>query len=92
MELRMETTRLSTKGQLILPKAVRDAHGWRAGTEFSVHETQEGVLLKPVKPFPETRHEDVFGCLKWDGPPKTIEEMDQAITDEIRERHARGEY
>lgn len=28
----MATTRLSTKGQLILPKELRDRHGWEAGT------------------------------------------------------------
>ncbi|PZN73131.1 MAG: hypothetical protein DM484_23225 [Candidatus Methylumidiphilus alinenensis] len=29
----METTRLSSKGQVILPKSVRDAHHWSPGSE-----------------------------------------------------------
>ena len=30
----METTRLSSKGQVIIPKTLRDAHHWLAGQEF----------------------------------------------------------
>ena len=61
----METTRLSSKGQVILPKSVRDAHQWRPGTEFIVENTADGVLLRPAKPFPPTRFEDVVGCLRY---------------------------
>ena len=31
--------------------------------------------------FPPTRHDEVFGRLTYKGPPKSLEEMDQAITD-----------
>lgn len=86
------TTVLSTKGQVILPKAVRDRLHWSAGTRLAVESTAEGVLLKPARAFPPTRIEDVFGCLKYDGPAKTIEEMDAAITKEVMRRHARGRY
>ena len=34
----METTRLSSKGQIILPKAVRDFHRWGPGTDFVVED------------------------------------------------------
>src|SRR5215472_12977882 len=51
----METTRLSSKGQVILPKSIRDAHRWQRGTEFMVEDTAVGVLLRPAKPFPPTR-------------------------------------
>ena len=30
----METTRLSSKGQVIIPKRLRDAHHWLAGQEL----------------------------------------------------------
>ena len=88
----MQTTRLSTKGQIILPKSIRDARAWGPGTEFTVEETDRGILLKPKKAFPPTKLEDVVGCLKYKGKPKTLAEMDQAITDEIRSRHERGRY
>ncbi len=78
----METTKLSSKGQVILPKSVRDAHHWQPGMEFAVEEVAEGVLLRPLKPFKPTRHEDVFGCLMYSGPPLSLEDMEQAILEE----------
>ena len=86
------TTTVSTKGQVILPKAIRDRRHWRAGTRLVVEETPDGVLLKPASLFPPTRPEDVYGILKYSGPPKTIEEMDEAITEEVKARLARGRY
>ena len=44
----MQTTLLSSKGQIIIPKALRDARHWRAGTRLQVQETSEGLLLKPI--------------------------------------------
>nr|MBA2549451.1 AbrB/MazE/SpoVT family DNA-binding domain-containing protein [Burkholderiaceae bacterium] len=43
----MESTKLSSKGQVILPAAIRTARRWTPGTEFAVLETADGVLLKP---------------------------------------------
>ena len=88
----MEKTRLSSKGQVILPKAVRQARDWPPGTEFSVEMVDEGVLLRPLKPVAATRLEDVFGCLRYEGPAKTADEMGAAIGAGVRERHARGRY
>ena len=86
------TTTVSTKGQVILPKAIRERRKWRAGTRLVIEETPQGVLLKPAPLFPPTRPEDVFGMLHYSGPPKTVEEMDEAITAEVKRRHARGRY
>ncbi|MDO9224051.1 MAG: AbrB/MazE/SpoVT family DNA-binding domain-containing protein [Caulobacter sp.] len=83
---------MSTKGQVILPKAVRDHLGWKPGAKLTVEETADGVLLSSESLFPATTNEEVFGCLKWEGPPKTLEEMDAAIGEMIEERHARGRY
>ena len=46
------------------------------------------VMLNPLRPFAEAKPEDVFGCLAYDGPPKTIEEMDEAVLAEAARRHA----
>jgi AbrB family looped-hinge helix DNA binding protein len=86
------TTTVSTKGQVILPKAIRERRQWRAGTRLVVEDTPDGVLLKPAPLFLPTRPEDVAGMLKYSGPPKTLEEMDAAITAEIKRRRARGRY
>lgn len=86
------TTTISTKGQVVLPAAVRKRHGWSEGTKLLVEETAHGVLLKSRSPFPQTRPEDVFGCANYSGSPISIEAMDKAIDREAKRRHARGEY
>ena len=86
------TTTLSTKGQLILPAAIRNKRHWRAGTKLIVEDTPEGVLLKSAPLFAPPRMEDVYGMLKYDGPPVSIEDMDAGIEAEFRRRHARGRY
>ena len=48
----MANTRLSSKGQVIIPRSYLDAHHWKAGQELVVIDTEEGVLLKPARPFP----------------------------------------
>ncbi len=88
----METTRLSSKGQIILPKAVRDAHHWEPGTDFSIEDTGDGVLLRPLKTAQPTRLDDVVGCLRVKGPARTIKAMDAAIGGELRARRDRGRY
>lgn len=88
----MDTTKLSSKGQVILPKPIRDAHAWRPGTEFVVEDTPDGILLRPRRPLKPKPLEEVAGRLKYEGPPKTPEDMDRAIDEEIKERHGRGRY
>ncbi|MDE0205765.1 MAG: AbrB/MazE/SpoVT family DNA-binding domain-containing protein [Candidatus Tectomicrobia bacterium] len=82
------TTTVSTKGQVILPKAIRRALHWAAGTRLVVENTPEGVLLKPEPAFAGTRSEDVFGCLAWEGPPKALPDMCAGVVAEARRRHA----
>jgi AbrB family looped-hinge helix DNA binding protein len=91
-EVEALTTTVSTKGQVILPKAVRLRRNWAAGTRLVVEDTPDGVLLKAAPVFAPTRPEEVAGMLAHRGPPKTLEEMDAAITTEVRRRYARGRY
>jgi len=75
----METTRLSSKGQIILPQAIRIAHHWDAGVEFEVKDTKDGILLIPIKPFKPTTTKEVLGCMNYKGRKKTLKEMEQGI-------------
>jgi AbrB family looped-hinge helix DNA binding protein len=88
----METTKVSSKGQVVLPRAVRERRKWAPGTTLIVEETAQGVLLRAEKPFPPTTIDEVMGILQYKGKPKTIEEMDDAIAREVKARHARGRY
>lgn len=83
------TTTVSTKGQVILPSAIRQRREWSAGTRLTVEETADGVLLKLAPAFAETRPEDVFGALPYKGKPKSLAEMDAGVLAEARRRHAR---
>jgi AbrB family looped-hinge helix DNA binding protein len=80
------TTVVSTKGQVILPKSIRDRRRWAAGTRLMVEDTADGVVLKPAPLFPPTRVEDVYGILAYDGPAKSLEDMDAAIAAEAKRR------
>ncbi len=82
-------TVVSTKGQVILPKAIRERRDWPAGTRLVVEETADGVSLRAMDPFVPTTPEDVFGMLPYRGQPKTLRDMDAAIAQEVRRRHAR---
>ena len=81
-------TRLSSKGQIVLPRPVRLAHRWGPGTKFIVNDTPDGVLLRPAKAFPPTRIDDVFGCADYHGPAKSLEEMAAGVLAEAK-RHTR---
>lgn len=59
----MDITRLSSKGQIIIPQAIRTAHKWLPGLEFCVIETEEGILLTPVNPFKPTSIDSFVGPL-----------------------------
>jgi len=86
------TTIVSTKGQVILPKAIREARQWTPGTELVVEDTPDGVLLTARPAFAATRPADVFGSLPSKGPAKSLDEMQAGIAREVQRRHARRRY
>jgi len=86
----METTRLSTKGQIILPKDIRASRAWGPGTEFTIEELGDGILLRPAARFSETSLEQVTGCLQSMGKLKTPKQMRAAIRREVMRRHDSG--
>ncbi len=88
--LDMETTKLSSKGQVVLPKSVRDAHGWGPGTEFVIETTPDGVHLRVKALFPRTRLDEVFGSVRHAGPAKSLDEMDAGIRAVVARRHRRS--
>jgi AbrB family looped-hinge helix DNA binding protein len=88
----METTRLSTKGQIILPKTIRTSHAWESGTEFTVEEFGDGVLIRPSLAVPKSTIDDVAGCLRRKRKRTTLAEMDAAIEREVIKRHDSGRY
>lgn len=86
----METTKLSSKGQVVLPKSVREQHGWAPGTEFVVESTPDGVRLRAKALFPQTELAQVFGSVRHAGAAKTTEEMDTGIRTAVARRYRRA--
>ena len=81
----MSTARLSSKGQLIIPKPIRKAHGWDTGQELDVIDTEEGIFLKSKSPFKQSTMDEVVGSLPYTGEPKTVEQMHEAIAMGVKE-------
>jgi AbrB family looped-hinge helix DNA binding protein len=75
----MNTTTLSSKGQIVIPKAIREAYAWPVGMPFLVLDTPAGILLKPKPAFPPTTLDAVAGCLAFTGEAQTVAEMDTAV-------------
>jgi len=82
----METTRLSSKGQVIIPKAVRSAHRWEAGLDFQVIDTGDGILLKPKAPFEATVLADVAGMFKTRVPARSDAEIQATLLEEMQRK------
>jgi AbrB family looped-hinge helix DNA binding protein len=81
----MEKTKLSNKGQIVIPKHVRTAHGWEPGLEFVVEDTGDGIKLKPIKLYKETTIGEVLGCINYKGSRKSQKDMEAAIAKGARE-------
>ena len=90
----MDVTRLSTKGQIVLPKRLRDERNWGAGMEFTVEDAGNGILLRPAGGIAATELSEVAGSLKRSGrgKAKTVAEMKAAIGKMVRDRHDRSRY
>lgn len=88
----MAQTVVSSRGQIVLPKELRDKRHWKPGTKLTIEEHPEGVLLKRVEEKKKLTISDLRGMLKYRGPARSIEEMNAAIEREARRRHARGRY
>jgi AbrB family looped-hinge helix DNA binding protein len=88
----MVRTTVSSRGQVVLPKEIREKRRWKAGTKLTVEDRPDGLLLKPVEAKKKLTLDDFRGIVKYKGPPRSVEEMNAAIEAEVRRRFARGQY
>lgn len=63
----MFESRITVKGQTTLPKP---------GDKVRYVILEEGVLIMPVRPTSR-----LFGSLKYDGPPVSLEDIERAIAE-----------
>jgi len=82
----MQSTKLSSKGQVIIPKALRSRYKWNPGQKLMVIDTGDGILLKPSQSFEKTELDQVAGILNYSGKSISLKEMEEAIKKGALER------
>ncbi len=73
----MTTSLLSTKGQVVIPNAIRKRHHWRPGQKLAIEEIDDGVILRAQPVRPDLRR--LVGIAGYRGPAKSLAEMEAAI-------------
>ena len=81
----MPTATVTSKGQITIPASIREQFGIHAGTRVHFFVNDGSIEF-----VPSTRSvRELSGMLKYDGPPVTVEQMDDAIADFLTEKHGR---
>ncbi|CAD6875828.1 AbrB/MazE/SpoVT family DNA-binding domain-containing protein [Methylomonas fluvii] len=73
------TITLSSKGQVVIPKEIRDELHWEAGTELTLIANASGVTLKAVPKKSGRNLADLIGMLKHDGQPLSTVALCQPV-------------
>ncbi|MBK6593170.1 MAG: AbrB/MazE/SpoVT family DNA-binding domain-containing protein [Burkholderiales bacterium] len=85
----METVTLSSKGQLVIPKGVRDDAHITAGSRLEVQYVDGEIRLRPLPDQKESSLEAVAGCLfKPDRKPLNDAQTQAAIRAKLKARNA----
>ena len=86
----MQATVLSSKGQVIIPKALRMARRWGPGTRLEVFDTPEGVLFRPVVQTDKVALASGLAAIRqrvaYHGPVVSLAAMDAAVLREAAQR------
>lgn len=69
------TITLSSKGQVVIPKGIRDELHWDVGTQIALVSSASGVTLKAVPKKTGRKLADLIGLFKHEGPPLSVEEL-----------------
>lgn len=76
----MTTVVVSSKGQIVLPAALRRRLGLGAGTRLELSEEPDGLRLRITRTVPETVVADLAGLVKAParGRPRQLDDFDPA--------------
>jgi len=71
--------RLSSKGQLVIPRGIREQLGWRTEMELLIVPTGNGVMLWPKPEKSGKRLESLRGCLGYSGSRLSDAELNAPV-------------
>ena len=57
------TTKMSSKGQVVIPEAMRSQFGWDVGTSFIVEVYRGNLIMQPIEPTPQSEFAKRFDAL-----------------------------
>lgn len=77
----MAKARLSTKGQIVVPQAIRAQLGLVPGSELEVTTDGEAVILRRASRFQRVSLKEAIGCIDYQGPIRSVDEMNAGIAD-----------
>ena len=83
----MPTATVTSKGQITIPIEVREEMGLEPGSRVDFVAVGRGEYRVTVK---SRSVSELAGMFRYDGPPVSIEEMDEAIADAATERYLRS--
>ncbi len=76
----METVKMSSKGQIVIPKAMRDSHHLQPGVEFIIIEEGNSLRLMPAANIKQATVDEVGGILHRAGRvPMSDDDMRAAL-------------
>ena len=70
----MLESKINARGQITLPKPIREALSLKPGDQVRYLVEEGRLMILPVRPITW-----LAGALKYDGPPKTLEEIQEGI-------------
>jgi AbrB family looped-hinge helix DNA binding protein len=77
-EVEMIKAKLSTKGQIVIPSAIRRRHHWAYGQSLVIEDTEDGVVLREMRSM-EGGLRKLVGIVGYDGDRKSQADMEDAI-------------
>jgi AbrB family looped-hinge helix DNA binding protein len=79
----MATTTVSSKGQVVIPRALREKYRLTLGTRLEVAESAEGLVLAPLKPARSARRQTGWRTLR--GAMKGTNALKEHLAEHRRE-------
>ncbi len=79
----MATTTVSSKGQIVIPRHLREKHRLTSGVRLQIRETDEGLILSPVERERSSARQSGWRALR--GSAKGAEALKQHLDEHRRE-------